>query len=73
MLKTIVRLSFPLLLSACGTTAHIEPRFYDPSGAYGGSYLAPSGLSDPRLRDPHFYMDDDAMPRWFLMTPQPNR
>ena len=23
--------------------------------------------------DPHFYMDEDAAPRWFLMTPQPNR
>ena len=74
MLKAICALSLLPLLSACGTTAQFETRFYGASSpAYGNTYLAPAAFSSPNLLDPHFYMDDDSTPRWYLMSVPPNR
>ena len=77
MLRALLGSSLMLLLSACGTTAQFQTRFYDPTygQAYGTTFsLGPASATDPRLLDPHFYMDDDAMPSWLLlMTPQTNR
>lgn len=77
MLKGLLGSSLLLLLSACGTTSQFQTRSYDPT--YGRVYgtalsLGPASASDPRLLDPHFYMDGDETPRWLLMmTPQSNR
>jgi len=76
MLRKIAGLSLLLLLCACGTTAGVQAQFREPF--YGathdaGFFSATPGLGDPRLRDPHFYMDDESTPRWLLMTGQPNR
>ena len=74
MLRTIVRLSLPFLLSACGTTAQVhETSFYGfgPTSAYRPVYQAPPGLSDQHLLNPRYYMDDDATPRWWQMS-EPN-
>ena len=77
MLRALLGSSLLLLLSACGTTSQFQTRFYDPT--YGQVYgtttsLGPTNARDPRLLNPHFYMDDDEAPRWLLMmTPQSNR
>ena len=77
MLRALLGSSLLLLLSACGTTAQFQTRFYDPTyrQTYGTAFsLGPTSAGDPRLLDPHFYMDDDSTPRWLLMmTPQSNR
>jgi hypothetical protein len=71
MLKAICGLSLPLLLSACGTTSQMQMRSYYSTGA---AYdFAPTGFTEPRLLDSHFYMDDDVTPRWLLMTTRPIR
>jgi len=76
MLRTIVRLSLPLLLSACATTAQVhETSFYGygpTSAAYRPIYQLPTGLTDQHLLDPHYYMDDDATPLWWRMS-EPDR
>ena len=68
MFKAICALSLALLLSACATTTQMQMRYYDVSGATYGTSLAPVELSQPRLLDPHSYMDDDVTPRWMLMS-----
>jgi len=77
MRKAVGWLSVPLLLSACATTAEIHDTNLDafaPRGVgHDYAYQAAPGLTDRRLLDPHFYMDDDATPRWLLMTERPNR
>jgi hypothetical protein len=65
-----------LVLSACSTTPQPQSTIYDPirGTQVGGSFsLGPVNARDPRLLDPHFYMDDDLTPRWLVVTPQPNR
>jgi hypothetical protein len=76
MLKTLLG-SAVLALSACSTTPQVQSGGFSepmPRMQYGGSFgLGPTNVRDPRFLDPHFYMDNDATPRWLLMTPQPNR
>ncbi|HTT10804.1 MAG TPA: hypothetical protein VMG60_07950 [Burkholderiaceae bacterium] len=74
MLKAICALSLLPLVSACGTTPQFQTRFYGGSSpTYGGTYIAPAGFAGPSLLDPHFYMDDEDAPRWYLMSVPPNR
>ncbi|HUL66201.1 MAG TPA: hypothetical protein VLW55_16470 [Burkholderiaceae bacterium] len=77
MLKAIGWLSLPLLLSACATTPETHGSNLDAFGprssAPNYSYQSDPGLTDQRLFDPHFYMDDDATPRWMLGTERPIR
>jgi len=76
MLKAIGRLSLPLLLSACATNAGVQGSNLDAFAPRGSAhdYSNQAGpLTDRRLFDPRTYMDDDATPRWILMTERPTR
>ena len=65
-------------LAACGTV-EVRSTFYEPmygvSVPYSGTVnvWSATGWSDPRLLDPHFYMDEEDAPRWLLMYPAPNQ
>jgi hypothetical protein len=70
MWPTLLALSLCSTLAACGSAAaNLHTQFNDVSVDAGAM-----SETDPRLRDPHFYMDErEATPRWMLVTPQPNR
>jgi len=76
MLRKAVLLAVPMSLCACASTGDFQTHFVGTTDGrlYGNSLnVGPMNAADPRLADWRFYMDDEATPRWLLMTGQPNR
>jgi hypothetical protein len=68
-MKLIPVLAVALLLSACASAPQIQSDFAGAPNAFG-----PTNASDPRLRQPRFYMDDsDSLPAWTRVAPLTNR
>jgi hypothetical protein len=69
MWRTLLALPLLATLAACGSTPEVETQFNGLSLDTG-----PTSPTDPRMRSPHFYMDEPGgTPAWMLVTPQPNR
>lgn len=54
-----------LLLCSCAATPTLQTSFNGNTYASG-----PTSISDPRLRSPQFYLDDDKSPMQRATTPQ---
>ena len=68
-MKPMLIVSCALLLSACSGTPVLQSSF----NGYGYS-MGPTNATDPRLRQPHFYMDEvDSLPPSLKVAPQSNR
>ena len=80
MMRNVIRkavgwFALPLLVSACATTPESHGSNLDAFGPRGmaHSYQGQPAPTDQRLLDPHFYMENDATPRWMLSTDRPIR
>jgi hypothetical protein len=68
-MKLFLALAAALLLSSCASAPQMHSDFAAAPDAYG-----PTSTSDPRLRQPRFYMNDsDDLPAWTKAAPLTNR
>lgn len=67
-MKALLMLGCTCLLCACSGAPVMHTTF----NGYGYS-SAPTSASDPRLRQPRFYMDESESFPWLKAEPQSNR
>jgi hypothetical protein len=68
-MKPILIVSCALLLGACSGTPVLQSSFNGYSTSMG-----PTSASDPRLKQPRFYMDEgDSLPPSLKVAPMSNR
>jgi hypothetical protein len=68
-MKAVLILGFACLLCACSAA----PVMHTSINGYTYS-SGPTSANDPRMRDPHFYMDESSeSPAWMKAAPQTNR
>jgi hypothetical protein len=67
-MKALLIVGLTCLLCACSAA----PVMHTSINGYSYS-SGPTSIDDPRMLEPHFYMDESDTPAWLKAAPQSNR